>query len=133
VLGLGLASLGTVGDLFRRVADVYVAAPAVDSVTEFTSRFDGLRQMLPSKGNIGYMTDPDTPAEDANALAEFHLAQYALAPVIVVRSDQQRYVVANFHRQVSTGSLKDRGLVLVREFGKGIALFENERMRGSGR
>jgi hypothetical protein len=84
VLGLGLASLGTVGDLFRRVADVYVAAPAVDSVTEFTSRFDGLRQMLPSKGNIGYMTDPDTPAEDANALAEFHLAQYALAPVIVV-------------------------------------------------
>lgn len=133
MLAVTLVSLGSICNLFLRVSDVYASAPAQDGVSEFTSRFDELRQMLPSKGIIGYMSDPEIPAGDANAQAEFHLTQYAVAPVIVVASTDQPYVIGNFHSVVSTGSLKDRGLRLVREFGKGIALFENERVRGAGK
>ncbi|MBL8236892.1 MAG: hypothetical protein JNM66_05705 [Bryobacterales bacterium] len=129
ILTVAAVSLLSVGRLFVQIADFYPTAPSPDGVTDFDARFAPLRAMLPAKGVIGYMTDADTPASDTNAQAEYHLAQYALAPVLVVRSSEQRFVVGNFHRAVTTGSLRDRGFKLVREFGNGIALLENEKVR----
>lgn len=129
LLTVAAVSLLSVGRLFMQVADFYPTAPAADGVTDFDTRFAGLRGMLPEKGVIGYMTDPDTPPTDTNAQAEFHLTQYALAPILVLHSPEQRFVVGNFHRTVTTGSLRDRGFKLVKEFGNGIALFENEKVR----
>ena len=126
---LAIVSVVSVARLFLQVADFYPKAPPVDGVTEFDSRFHQLRSLLPPTGMIGYITDPETPAADTNAQAEFHLAQYALAPVIVVRSPEQRYVIGNFHKVVTAGSLRDRGFKVVREFGRGIVLLENEKRR----
>jgi hypothetical protein len=129
ILLLAAVSVVSVARLFVQVADFFPKAPPLDGVTEFDSRFHALRAMLPAKGMIGYMTDPETPAADTNAQAEFHLAQYALAPVIVVQSAEQRYVVGNFHKVVTAGALRDRGFKVIREFGRGIVLLENEKGR----
>lgn len=129
ILSVAAVSLLSVGRLFFQVADFYPNAPSPDGVTEFEGRFAVLRGMLPPKGIIGYMTDPGTPPADTNAQAEYHLTQYALAPILVVNSPQQRFVVGNFHQTVTTGSLRDRGFRTVREFGKGIVLLENEQVR----
>lgn len=129
ILTVAAVSLLSVGRLFVQIADFYPTAPSPDGVTDFDARFAGLRAMLPAKGVIGYLTDPDTPPNDTNAQAEYHLAQYALAPILVLRSPDQRFVVGNFHRAVTTGSLRDRGFKLVKEFGNGIALLENEKVR----
>ena len=126
---LAAVSLLSMGRLFLQVSDFYPKAPSVDGVTEFDGRFGAVRGLLPPKGIIGYMTDAETPAGDVNAQAEYHLTQYALAPVLVVKSDQQRFVVGNFHRTVTTGSLRDRGFKLVQSFGNGIVLLENEKVR----
>ncbi|MBI2687540.1 MAG: hypothetical protein HYX27_14600 [Acidobacteria bacterium] len=127
VLFVSAVSLLSVGRFFFQIADFYPKAPSPDGVTDFDRRFQALRSMLPPKGIIGYMTDPDTPANDTNAQAEYYLTQYALAPIVVVNSPDQRFVVGNFHNAVTTGSLRDRGFKLVREFGNGIALLENEK------
>ena len=129
ILSVSAVSLLSVGRLFFQVADFYPTAPSPDGVTDFDRRFQALRTMLPAKGVIGYMTDPDTPPGDTNAQAEYHLTQYALAPVIVVNSPEQHFVIGNFHRVVTTGSLRDRGYKLVREFGNGIVLLENEKVQ----
>jgi len=129
ILLVAAVSLLSVGRLFFQVADFYPKAPSPDGVTEFEGRFAVLRGMLPPKGIIGYMTDPDTPAADTNAQAEYHLTQYALAPILVVNSSQQRFVIGNFHRAVTTGGLRDRGFKTLREFGNGIVLLENEKAR----
>jgi hypothetical protein len=129
ILFVSVVSLLSVGRMFLQVADYYPQAPSPDGVTEFDSRFVALRMMLPPKGVIGYITDPDTPAADTNATAEYHLAQYALAPIVVVNSPEHRFVIGNFHKGVSTGSLRDRGFQLVREFGNGIVLLQNERVK----
>ena len=129
ILSVAAVSLLSVGRLLLQVADFYPRAPSPDGVTEFDSRFVALRGMLPPKGIIGYMTDLDTPPADVNAQAEYHITQYALAPILVVNSPHQRFVVGNFHRTVTTGSLRDRGFKTVREFGSGIVLLENEKVR----
>ncbi len=122
-------SLLSVGRLFFQVADFYPKAPSPDGVTEFNQRFAALRTMLPPRGIIGYMTDADAPPGDTNTVAEYHLTQYAVAPVLVVNSPDQRFVIGNFHRVVTAGSLRDRGFKVIREFGNGIALLENERVK----
>lgn len=129
ILAVAAVSLLSIGRLFFQVADFYPTAPSPDGVTDFDRRFTALRSQLPPKGVIGYLTDPDTPPTDTNAQAEYHLAQYALAPILVVNSPDQRYLVGNFHRTVTTGSLRDRGFKLIREFGNGIVLLENEKVR----
>jgi len=129
VLCISAVSLLSVGRLFTQVLDFYPTAPAEDNVTSFDKRFVELRAMLPAKGVIGYMTDAGKDSNATTADAEFYLTQYALAPVIVLRSPDQKYVVGNFHQVVTTGSLRDRGFKLVRQFGNGIALLENEKVQ----
>ncbi len=115
--------------LFTQTADVYTKAPAVDGVTEYTGRLNALKAVLPATGVIGYMTDPGTPANNTDAVAEHHIIQYALAPLVVVPNANQKFVVGNFHKAIATGSLRDQGFKLVQEFGNGIALLENEKVK----
>jgi len=127
VLLVAAVSLLSLGRFFSQVADFYPKAPSPDGVTEFNGRFAALRAMLPPRGVIGYMTDADASPSDTNTQAEYHLTQYALAPVVVLFSSDQRFVVGNFHKTVTAGSLRDRGYKVVREFGNGIVLLENEK------
>ncbi|MCX6607377.1 MAG: hypothetical protein NTV52_27855 [Acidobacteria bacterium] len=124
---VAFVSLLSIGRFFQQISDFFVKRPAIDGVTQFTARYQPVRSLLPDKGVIGYMTDPAAAADEVNATAEFYLAQYALAPIVVVNSPNQRYVVTNFHVMVTTGSMADQGYKLVREFGNGVAVFENQK------
>jgi len=126
VLLVAFVSFLSIGKFFQQISDFFVKRPPIDGVTRFTARYQPVRSLLPDKGVIGYMTDPAAAADEVNATAEFYLAQYALAPIVVVNSSNQRYVVTNFHVMVTTGSMADQGFKLVREFGNGVAVFENQ-------
>jgi hypothetical protein len=126
VLLIGAVSILSLGRLFVQISDFYPTAKSPDGVTEFESRFAGLRAILPAKGIIGYITDEGVDPASADAQAELRLTQYAVAPVLVVNSPAHRFVIGNFHREVTTGALRDRGFIVVQAFGNGIVLLQKE-------
>lgn len=127
VLLVAFVALLSIGKFFQQISDFFVKRPTVDGVPQFTARYQPVRALLPDSGVIGYMTDPAAAADEVNATAEFYLVQYALAPIVVVNSPNQRYLVSIFHVMVTTGSMADQGYKLVREFGNGVTVFENQK------
>jgi hypothetical protein len=82
-------------------------------------RFAPLKTALPARGVVGYIGEPGTPA-----IADYYLAQYALAPLVIDHSTNHALVVGNFSPQSSLGALPP-GLHLIRDFGDGVFLFSN--------
>ena len=81
-------------------------------------RFAALRAALPQHGILGYIGNSGDPAD-------YYLAQYALAPLVVEHSPNHALVVGNF-----TGSqprdMSPNHLQLVKDFGNGVLLFANK-------
>ena len=96
--------------------------PAVDWIAEYEQRFETIKRDLPPDAVVGYVTDqPPDPAMD------LRLAQYALAPVIVSRTGQTELVVGNFHDPAQMpGIVRQKGLVLVKDYGQGVALLRGK-------
>lgn len=82
-------------------------------------RFAAVKLALPTQGVVGYVGEPG-----GNSLPEYYLAQYALAPLVVDRSIQHKFVIGNFRSMQVPASLP--GLRRVEDFGNGIALLTNE-------
>jgi glycosyltransferase involved in cell wall biosynthesis len=109
---------------------------ARDEISANDARFAPLRGALPPSGRVGYLGDPvvggDTPRErDDSALQHFRrylLAQYALAPVVLVENTDPEVVVGNF----DAGAVRPPpdGFELEGEFGDGLVLY---RYRGADR
>ena len=81
-------------------------------------RFARLKVELPPRGVIGYIGTEGTPG-----LADYYLAQYALAPLVLDRSPNHSIVVANFPDSLRTAP---QDLHLVKDFGNGLLLFSNK-------
>jgi hypothetical protein len=105
------------------------AHPAEDEISANDRRFEKLRAVLPVRGVVGYLGHPEptgaTPRQ-ANAAALLHfrrylLAQYALAPVVLIESTELEFVVGNF----DPGALPPApaGLRVMRDFGDGLVVF----------
>jgi glycosyltransferase involved in cell wall biosynthesis len=107
-----------------------------DEISVNDRRFVELRDLLPSSGRVGYLGDPalggDTPEEEnATALQHFRrylLAQYALAPVVLVEDIEPDLVVGNFDADAVRPP--PDGFELLRDFGGGLVLY---RYRGPAR
>lgn len=97
---------------------------AVDDVSQHVQRVLPMRDMLPANGEVGYLSDIDPG--DVNLVPEadrdYYLTQYALAPLVVIRTTDRDIVVGNF-RQLPTRALPD-GVVQVRNFGGGVMLLK---------
>jgi hypothetical protein len=127
VLVLLYAGASTVRWLQRAAAWPPVAGQDEISVTE--RRFAKLRTTLPARGLVGYVGDPEptgATAREANAAALLHfrrylLAQYFLAPVLLVENLEPAVVVGNF--EVGATPPTPAGFRIVREFGDGLVLF----------
>lgn len=94
--------------------------PGTDEITANDRRFAPLRPHLPAHGTVGYAGDP--PPDGPTALPHFRrylLAQYALAPLLVVETGEPELVVGNFD---SSGTTLP-GLELVQDFGDGLQLY----------
>ena len=101
---------------------------AQDEISNYEQRFAELRKVLPAHGVVGYLGHPEprgsTP-RDSNAAALLHfrrylLAQYTLAPLLLIESTEPEFVVGNFDRDAAIP--EPTGLRLVRDFGGGLVL-----------
>ena len=85
-------------------------------------RFAELRRALPERGVVGYVGEAGESEVD-----DYYLAQYALAPLVVERSQDHPLVIGNFPAsQPASPPAKVKGLVLVRDFGNGVLLLAKE-------
>jgi hypothetical protein len=80
-------------------------------------RFAALKTAMPLRGVVGYIGD------SADPVADYYLAQYALAPLVVDHSPNHPLVIGNFAaaQPSSSGHLQ-----LVTDFGNGVLLFANK-------
>lgn len=88
--------------------------------------FAGLRGVLPAQGTIGYLSD--VPAErvlDQAATAEaYYRAQYAVAPLVIVLSTEQTWLLGNFQsREAHDKALANPAWTAVRNCNNGVVLF----------
>lgn len=88
------------GDVIAQRSDVRFAAPRIE---------------LPPRGVIGYIGESGDPT------ADYYLAQYALAPLVVDRSLNHALVIGNFPS--APPPVQVEGLRLVKDFGNGVLLF----------
>jgi hypothetical protein len=82
------------------------APPQSDDISQYERRFTGVKQFLPSDQLVGYRDDFDKVSEQCKA---FYLAQYSLAPAVLVALDSKcsssdeasalrsRFLMDNFH------------------------------------
>ena len=94
--------------------------PTSDAVVS-EARLAVLRGDLAHRGTVGYVTD----APDFAAFIErFYLAQFALAPLIVVPAADLRWVVGDFRNGGVPDTVAGSDLQVVREYGGGVMLFK---------
>ena len=106
-------------------ARLVIDAPTPSSLKSSTSeiarrsdqRFSSLKAALPARGVVGYVGEPGT-----SALADYYLAQYALAPLVVDHSSNHSLVIGNFPASPLPG-VPSEDLQLVIDFGDGVLLF----------
>jgi hypothetical protein len=84
------------------------------------NRFRSLREELPARGVVGYLTDTTEGLEGART---YYLTQYYLAPVVVARDPAHELVIGNFaSRSVVAAAAAAHDLTVARDFGNGVAL-----------
>lgn len=88
-------------------------------------RFQGLADALPPGGVVGYVADdPDGP----EATQTYYLAQYVLAPCILVRGDRQRLVLVD-DPPGRPARPEMAGRRLLRDLDNGVRLYDREEPR----
>ena len=92
-----------------------------DEVAEYERRFAELKEALPRRGVVGYVSDEADASEEAK---KYYLTQYALAPLVVVRGADRPLVVGNFAAGGTPAPAA--GLALVKDYGDGVVLFGRE-------
>ncbi len=94
-----------------------------DPATRHEARFREVRDALPASGVVGYVSDGlvGSAFTSMEAMQEYFLTQYSLAPLIVVRGGGQRLVVGNYSEPPAT---PPAGFTVLRDFGGGVLLFE---------
>jgi hypothetical protein len=117
----------------RRVPPAPHYAPVVptNNVVRHEQRFAGMRAALKThhvRGTIGYLADlpPERMRENAAAMEELFLTQFALVPVVFeTKVETCTWAVTNFH----TASPAERlppGFRVVEDFGGGVLLLRKE-------
>jgi len=120
---LALVSLTSSAVLLRGTAPIVPGSMGKDAITLYLRRFEALRRVLPAHATVGYETDLDDSLEDRAEVKRFYLAQYALAPVIVVPGVDRDVVVANYENPGNCRICKSREFVLLKDLGDGLMLF----------
>ena len=74
-----------------------------DPISEWEVRFQPIKKLLPfRRGVVGYITNSDVPGAkyDANnEQGEYTLTQYAMAPIILVRGDNEEWTIADLNNK----------------------------------
>jgi hypothetical protein len=102
-----------------------------DEVTRYEARFQKLRQTLPSRGVVGYVSDsnPEGFPRNREYFRRYYLTQYSLAPLVVVNSTEPDLLIGDVDSAAHSERVITPGFTLVKDFGDGVMLFR----RGSHR
>lgn len=113
--------LGCLLSSARIVKDAPVPTHLVtdDIAKRSDERFAAVKAKLPQQGVVGYVGETGDLA-----IADYYLAQYALAPVVVDHSRRHPLVVGNFPNSIPVHFPSD--LQLVRDFGNGVLIFADK-------
>ena len=104
-----------------KLTELWSVHPAAnDEMARRDQRFEPLRNALPKRGTVGYISDAGNEAERERRLL---LAQFALVPVILVSGTEQALVVGDFSVPEATKQGLDLKLTVLRDFGDGVVLF----------
>ena len=72
-----------------------------DPVTQWEVRFQAVKKLLPfQRGVTGYLTNSDVPGakyDVNNEDGEYTLTQYSMAPIILVRGDNEEWTIASLN------------------------------------
>jgi hypothetical protein len=130
-LAIALVLLYAAATTLARARAIYHAfrSPATDEITRYEQRMLALRDALPHQGIVGYVSDPPlADTSSARAAADLHdhfkayiLAQYVLAPRVVVVDTAREWVVGNYRDDRTAPPLP--GYHIVRKFGRGLVLY----------
>jgi len=98
---------------------MHATTPASDDVAQRSDqRFAAVKAALPATGVLGYL------GESGNTgTADYYLAQYALAPLIVEHSLNHPFVIGNF--PTAKPASFPPNLQLITDFGNGLLLLRN--------
>ena len=87
-----------------------------DIATRSDQRFAALKAALPQQGIVGYIGDSNSPAN-------YYLAQYALAPLVLDNSLNHPLIVGNFSTSPPPQNPPSAHLQLLKDFGNGVLLY----------
>jgi len=90
-----------------------------DMMARQDQRFEPLRDALPKRGIVGYMSDAATEYDQELRRS---LAQYSLAPLIVQSDTSQPLIVGEFTNPAAVARGRDLNLIVLRDFGDGLVL-----------
>jgi hypothetical protein len=94
-------------------------------ISSYEGRFLVLRQALPRRAVVGYISDDS--ADEETSSARIYIARYALSPLIIVRSLEYPLVVGNFRNTSPDLEIyRKQGLIPLRDFSNGVILFSRE-------
>ena len=103
-----------------RLKELWELPPAnVGEMAQRDQRLEPLRSVLPKHGRVGYVSDARDKVELEMRLM---LAQFSLAPVILVSGAEQAPIVGDFSNSDAIGRGLDPNLTVLRDFGNGVVL-----------
>jgi hypothetical protein len=118
---LSIAALALASSLWFLLDVLETTHNQTFGVASFENRFNDLRKTVQPHTVYGYVSD--NPANDASALAEFHLTQYTLAPAIIKPSPNENLVIVNYHsKDLDMKLLQKYHLQPLASFGNGVEL-----------
>ncbi len=133
ILLLVLFSLLSSGQLLREARRLKPLPAGQDEISLYERRFNSLREVLPKRGIVCYVSDQQTEpgGTSADRTRDFYLSQYALSPLIVISGAECKLLVVNRtkpgHGMLIPNPLLGDEYLLVRDCGNGIMLFRREK------
>jgi len=97
-----LSSFLSIGSLLKEVLSFDPHNVGSDKVSIYEKRFAALKKILPARGVMGYISNREigVGGDEIQESSRYLQTQYALAPLIVLRSPNQRLVIGNFQKVV---------------------------------
>lgn len=111
-----------VGEL-KRVLELRPQA-APDKIAVYEERFAPLKDALPKRGVVGFVTDARTRSDEGKRR---YLAGYALAPLVVSAQADWPVVIGDFSDPAAARLIRTEGFRITRDFGDGLVLLAPEK------
>jgi hypothetical protein len=111
-----------VGEL-KRIVELPLQ-PAADKISDYEKRFAPLKNPLPKRGVVGFVTDVAGRSEQGKRR---YLAGYALAPLVVAPGAEWLLVVADFADPATARFVSAEGLRVREDLGGGLLVLAPEK------